>query len=220
MAAKLRDSSIVIGSPFAGFYRSYGKRALDLLICAILGPPVLLVVAMLYLLVRGGGKPGFFGHLRVGRHGRVFRCWKLRTMVPNAQALLDEYLKKNLEAAAEWQKDCKLREDPRVTRLGSFLRKVSLDELPQIWNVIKGEMSFVGPRPVTQAEIERYAGHEWSYLSVRPGLTGLWQVSGRNSTAYDMRVALDAEYASRCSLFMDLVIIYSTFGVVLKRTGC
>jgi lipopolysaccharide/colanic/teichoic acid biosynthesis glycosyltransferase len=141
-------------------------------------------------------------------------------MVPNAQALLDEYLKKNLEAAAEWQKDCKLREDPRVTRLGSFLRKVSLDELPQIWNVIKGEMSFVGPRPVTQAEIERYAGHEWSYLSVRPGLTGLWQVSGRNSTAYDMRVALDAEYASRCSLFMDLVIIYRTFGVVLKRTGC
>lgn len=123
------------------------------------------------------------------------------------------------EAAAEWARDFKLRDDPRVTRLGAFIRKTSLDELPQIWNVLRGEMSLVGPRPVTSDELARYGAQQWAYLAMRPGVTGLWQVSGRNDISYDERVALDARYCREVSALKDAIILFSTIGAITKRTG-
>jgi lipopolysaccharide/colanic/teichoic acid biosynthesis glycosyltransferase len=201
------------------FYRRCGKRALDLGLCVLLAVPVLVALALLYPAVRWDGGPAFFGHARIGRDGRVFRCWKVRTMVPNAQAVLAQHLAADPAAAAEWRRDFKLRDDPRVTRLGARLRRTSLDELPQIWNVLRGEMSFVGPRPITRDEFDRYSGHEWSYLSVKPGITGLWQVSGRNDISYQARVNLDVAYATQCSLLFDLLILAKTATAVLNRTG-
>lgn len=217
-----RDLVRIAGSDAAvsvGFYGNFGKRVLDIFL-AILALPILLpVIAVLYILTRRDGGRGFFGHLRVGRNGEMFKCWKIRTMVPDARAALEKHLAENPEAAAEWKKDFKLENDPRVTRLGRILRATSLDELPQIWNVLRGEMSFVGPRPVTREEMPRYAGFEASYLATRPGITGLWQVSGRNDIGYDERVRLDARYVRDMGLFGDLAIIMRTFLAVAKRTG-
>lgn len=140
-------------------------------------------------------------------------------MVPDAEAKLKQYLSENPDAGAQWQRDFKLDNDPRITRLGNFLRKTSLDELPQIWNVIRGEMSFVGPRPVVQDELLRYGESEKFYLSVRPGITGLWQVSGRNDISYADRVRMDRIYASRYSMLQDTKIIAKTATVVLFPTG-
>ncbi|MGR3497402.1 MAG: sugar transferase [Limimaricola soesokkakensis] len=201
-------------------YNRFAKRLLDLVLVAILLVPLLPVIGTLYLLVRREGGPGFFGHERVGRNGVTFKCWKIRTMVPDAEARLAALLASDPEARAEWERDHKLRDDPRVTRLGALLRKTSLDELPQIWNVLKGEMSLIGPRPVTEAELSRYGHQSWVYLSLRPGVTGLWQVSGRNDIAYDERVALDARYLERLSMPLDLKILFQTVGAVLNRTGC
>ncbi|PSK82498.1 lipopolysaccharide/colanic/teichoic acid biosynthesis glycosyltransferase [Limimaricola soesokkakensis] len=201
-------------------YNRFAKRLLDLVLVAILLVPLLPVIGTLYLLVRREGGPGFFGHERVGRNGVTFKCWKIRTMVPDAEARLAALLASDPEARAEWERDHKLRDDPRVTRLGALLRKTSLDELPQIWNVLKGEMSLIGPRPVTEAELSRYGHQSWVYLSLRPGVTGLWQVSGRNDIAYDERVALDARYLERLSMPLDLKILIQTVGAVLNRTGC
>ncbi|WP_432256656.1 sugar transferase [Limimaricola sp. AA108-03] len=201
-------------------YNRFAKRLLDLVLVAILLVPLLPVIGTLYLLVRREGGPGFFGHERVGRNGVTFKCWKIRTMVPDAEARLAALLASDPEVRAEWERDHKLRDDPRVTRLGALLRKTSLDELPQIWNVLKGEMSLIGPRPVTAAELSRYGHRSWVYLSLRPGVTGLWQVSGRNDIAYDERVALDARYLERLSMPLDLKILFQTVGAVLNRTGC
>lgn len=201
------------------FYRRYAKRFLDILLLLVLAAPFVLVIAMLAIAVRRDGGPAFFGHKRVGQDGRTFRCWKLRTMVPNAEEVLLEYLAKNPDAASEWAAHVKLRNDPRITRLGHVLRATSLDELPQLWNVFVGEMTFVGPRPVTPSEMEKYEGHEQCYLSLRPGITGLWQVSGRNSTDYRERVQLDSQYYATCSLGQDARILFRTFGAVLRRTG-
>ncbi|SDF18677.1 sugar transferase [Limimaricola pyoseonensis] len=200
-------------------YVEIPKRGLDLLLCLVLLPTILPIIAFLYLLVRLDGGPGFFGHQRIGRDGRRFRCWKIRTMVPDAQERLAALLAADPEARAEWQRDRKLRRDPRVTRLGGFLRASSLDELPQIWNVLRGEMSLIGPRPITAAELMRYGAEKGVYLALRPGITGLWQVSGRNDLSYDQRVRLDAEYQARVSLGTDLRILYRTAGAVLMRTG-
>jgi exopolysaccharide production protein ExoY len=165
------------------------------------------------------GRPIFFGHERVGRGGRSFRCLKFRTMVPDAQRRLDELLANDPVARAEWARDHKLRFDPRITRLGSFLRKSSIDELPQLINVLFGNMSLVGPRPIVAAEIERYGRHYASYCSVRPGITGLWQVSGRNDVSYRKRVAMDVTYVRSKSLRLDAWIIISTVRVVLFQRG-
>jgi exopolysaccharide production protein ExoY len=201
-------------------YLSKGKRALDIVGVIALAPVVAPIVGALWLAVRSDGGAGFFGHERVGREGRVFRCWKLRTMVPNARERLREHLLQDRAAAREWAETYKLKDDPRVTRLGRLLRASSLDELPQIWNVLTGEMSLVGPRPVPRDELLEYAGYERAYFMMRPGITGLWQVSGRNGVAYRDRVQMDVTYARRATLWLDLRILGRTLGVVLRRTGC
>lgn len=207
------------GASFPGLYGSFVKRLLDLTISIAILPIVLPVIVLLYLIVRLDGGNGFFGHQRVGKDGKIFKCWKIRTMVPDAQKKLEALLASDPEARAEWEADHKLRHDPRVTSLGNFLRKSSLDELPQIWNVLKGEMSLIGPRPVTEPELDRYGRHRTSYVMMRPGITGLWQVSGRNEISYADRVSLDVEYKRAMSLWLDLVILYRTVFAIVGRTG-
>lgn len=202
-----------------GFYPRFGKRAFDIAFALLLLPVLVPVILALWCIVRCDGGPGFFGHTRVGRNGKPFKCWKVRSMVVDAEARLQAHLDANPEAAAEWERDHKLTDDPRINRLGHFLRKTSLDELPQIWNVIKGEMSFVGPRPIVTKELPKYGGRVSAYLVQKPGITGLWQVSGRNNISYDERVALDVAYLSCSSFFKDLAIIGMTASAVVSRTG-
>ena len=204
---------------FSRSYRAVGKRLLDIVLVLATAPVTLPVILLLALFVmRDGGKP-FFGHLRVGRDGRMFRCWKIRSMVPDAEVRLREHLAQNPAARLEWDTTFKLTHDPRITRLGNFLRKSSLDELPQLWNILKGEMSIVGPRPVTKDELKFYGERVSYYVKMRPGLTGPWQVSGRNDLAYHERVALDVDYARHCNVVMDVKVILATVKAVLKRTG-
>ncbi|TMV93557.1 sugar transferase [Thioclava sp. BHET1] len=205
--------------PGRKLYISYGKRGFDLAVAMILLPLLAPVIALLWLAARRDGGPGFFGHARIGRDGTPFRCWKIRTMAPDAEELLHRYLRDTPDAAAEWRRERKLSCDPRITRWGHFLRRTSLDELPQIWNVLRGEMSLVGPRPVVMAELVRYGTHCGAYLSMRPGVTGLWQISGRNSVSYRERVVFDVTYCQSCSLRRDLTILLRTVFCVLRRTG-
>ncbi|MEL6562802.1 MAG: sugar transferase [Pseudomonadota bacterium] len=204
----------------APLYPSIFKRLFDIFLSILLLPILLPIIAILYIVVRSDGGPGFFGHSRVGRNGRMFKCWKVRTMVVDAQERLDALLASDAQARAEWDRDRKLRNDPRVTRVGNFLRKSSLDELPQIFNVLKGEMSLVGPRPITEAELERYGAQQAVYLAMRPGVTGLWQVSGRNEVTYNERVSMDSTYYNSVSLGTDLRILAKTADAVLSKTGC
>ncbi|WP_247886887.1 sugar transferase [Azospirillum sp. SYSU D00513] len=195
------------------------KRILDLsiaLIAAILFLPLYIVIACIVAL---DGGPVLFRHTRIGQNGVPFKCLKFRTMVVNADDVLQELLKRDADARAEWQRDFKLKKDVRVTKVGRFLRQSSLDELPQILNVIRGEMSFVGPRPIVSAEIERYGKYIGHYYACRPGITGLWQVSGRSDTSYDERVLLDARYANTASTYRDLMIMVKTVFVVFQRRG-
>jgi Undecaprenyl-phosphate galactose phosphotransferase WbaP len=198
----------------------HAKRAMDIAIAGLalaLALPFFLLVA---LLVRADGGPAFYAHPRVGRGGRVFGCLKFRSMVVDSEARLEALLAADPAARAEWEQTRKLRNDPRITPIGRILRATSLDELPQLINVLRGEMSLVGPRPVTQAELDRYYGAAAAhYLSVRPGITGLWQVSGRSETCYDQRVALDVAYVSQPSLLADLRILLKTPLAVLSRRG-
>lgn len=201
-------------------YRRYAKRAVDLFLCLIILPAVVFMIAVLWFLIRRDGGPGFFAQQRVGAGGQRFWCWKLRTMRMDSAEALAAHLAGSPAAAAEWARDHKLRDDPRITRLGRRLRRTSLDELPQIWNVLRGEMSLVGPRPIVAEELDRYGRHAGAYLAGRPGVTGLWQVSGRNDISYDERVALDLRYRRETTLAGDLSIIARTAGAVLWRTGC
>ncbi len=202
-----------------GFYISFGKRVFDLFLALLILPILAPVILVLAFLVRRDGGPSFFGHTRVGQNGKAFKCWKVRTMVVDAEAKLKEYLAENPEAAAEWARDHKLTDDPRINKVGHVLRATSLDELPQIWNVLKGEMTFVGPRPVVEAELEKYGTSVGSYLKQKPGITGLWQVSGRNDISYDERVELDVTYLKTRSLMLDLRIIAKTGLAVVDKTG-
>ena len=201
------------------FYPATGKRGLDILLVLFALPLILPLIAILALLVMMDGAAPFFGHKRIGRNGKEFRCWKLRSMVPDAEARLLVYLASDPVAQREWTQNFKLEKDPRITRLGNILRKTSLDELPQILNILKGEMSFVGPRPVTAKEMDFYGTASAQYQSVRPGLTGLWQVSGRNDISYADRVALDVRYARDCSMMMDIGVFLRTVGAIVGRTG-
>ncbi len=178
--------------------------------------PILLTVAILVSL---DGGPVLFRQKRIGFRGAAFPCLKFRTMVPDAEAALARHLRECPMAAREWEKDQKLRIDPRVTKIGRFLRKYSLDELPQLFNVLKGEMSIVGPRPIVYQEAQRYGADFNYYISVRPGITGLWQVSGRNDTSYSYRVMLDKEYAQNHTIWGDVIIILKTFAVVFFAKG-
>lgn len=167
---------------------------------------------------RDGGSP-IYGHERIGCNGRKFKCLKFRSMVINSKEVLEHLLATDPQAKAEWDKDFKLKNDPRITSIGHFIRKTSLDELPQLWNVFKGEMSLVGPRPVVEEELNRYGKSKEYYLMTNPGMTGLWQVSGRNDTDYATRVYLDAWYVKNWSLWYDIAILFKTINVVLKRDG-
>jgi exopolysaccharide production protein ExoY len=179
--------------------------------------PLMVMIALSIRLQDGG--PALFKHRRIGRNGAVFRCWKFRSMRVDAAERLAELLAQDPEARREWERDQKLRNDPRVTPLGHFLRKSSLDELPQLFNLLRGEMNLVGPRPIVEAEIARYGWRYRHYQAVKPGITGLWQVSGRNQVDYRTRVALDSLYSKRRSISLDLWIILKTAPAVLFSRG-
>ncbi|CCD95830.1 Exopolysaccharide production protein exoY [Bradyrhizobium sp. ORS 375] len=196
------------------------KRLMDILIAVsallILTPLLIMVAAFIRL---STGDSPIFGHERIGFRGRSFRCLKFKTMVSNGDEVLARHFAEFPEARAEWEAERKLRHDPRVTPLGRVLRSSSLDELPQLINVLAGSMSIVGPRPIVAAEIERYGEVFGSYRSCRPGITGLWQVSGRSNCAYEQRVALDHAYAREWSVMRDCWIICKTVVVVVRREG-
>lgn len=200
-------------------YAGIGKRALDIGLALLILPVIAPVIGLLWLMVRADGGPGLYPHRRIGRKGQSFRCWKLRTMVPEADRVLAETLQGDPLAALEWARAFKLQRDPRITPLGGHLRRLSLDELPQIWNVLRGEMSFVGPRPITAGELAFYDGEPQTYLSQTPGITGLWQVEGRSDGCYRKRVALDRRYRAEQSLRLDVLLICRTAGLVLAPTG-
>ena len=197
-------------------WKVFLDKVLSVAALFLLAPFIALVAGLLKI---GEGGPVIFAHTRIGKNGEPFRCLKFRTMLPDAEERLDAYLASNPEAREEWETHRKLSDDPRVTCLGRFLRKSSLDELPQFWNVLRGDMSIVGPRPITEQEAVHYGNRFGAYLSVRPGITGLWQVIGRSDTTYEERVSLDMQYVRGRSLMMDLRIILRTIVVVFTRNG-
>jgi exopolysaccharide production protein ExoY len=207
-------------SPPPAAHRSWrGKRILD--VCSAIAltvflAPAIIAITTCLLFTRG---PIIFGHQRVGKNGQRFTCYKFRTMVPNAEEVLEDLFATDPSLHEEWVDGHKLKEDPRVTRFGAFLRKTSLDELPQLWNVIRGEMSLVGPRPIVDDEIFRYGRGFRHYVAVKPGLTGMWQVSGRTDTSYQRRVAMDRLYAMRSCMGLDLKILIQTAFAVFARRG-
>jgi exopolysaccharide production protein ExoY len=195
------------------------RRCADRLIAALLlviFSPLMLACAAL---IRRDGGPATFAHYRVGSRGRVFRCFKFRTMCVDAERKLREVLDSDPALRDEWERTFKLVNDPRVTRIGRWLRRSSLDELPQLLNVLRGDMGLVGPRPITLVELRLYGPARWQYLSVLPGMTGLWQVSGRNRVSYERRVQLDDEYVRNRSVWLDGWILLKTVLVVLTRDG-
>jgi len=203
-------------SPLLESLSIFLNRVAAALILVILAPVMLLVA---WLVKHQDHGPALFGHYRVGRDGQLFRCLKFRTMRTNAADMLADLLKNDPAARAEWERDHKLTNDPRVTAIGDFLRRTSLDELPQLFNVLRGDMVLVGPRPITVDELTKYGRTRWHYLSVPPGITGLWQVSGRSDTTYEERVELDRTYVETRSPWMDLCVLAKTFKVVLARDG-
>ncbi len=198
----------------------FAKRTLDLVLTVFGGILALPLIAVIAAAIRLGSRgPAFYTQHRIGRGHNGFRAWKFRTMVENADQILKEHLDKNPQLREEWAATHKLKQDPRVTRIGRILRRTSLDELPQIWNVLRGEMSLVGPRPVVSAEIEKYGESFDFYRAVRPGITGLWQVSGRSNTSYGERVALDVRYVRHWSVWLDIYLLARTLGVVVRGDG-
>jgi exopolysaccharide production protein ExoY len=195
--------------------RRGADRLIALLLILAFSPLMLLCLA----LIRKDGGPATFAHYRVGAAGRVFRCFKFRSMCVDAERVLREILDSDPALREEWRRSFKLQKDPRVTAIGSWLRRTSLDELPQLLNVLRGEMALVGPRPITLTELRLYGPARWQYLSVLPGMTGLWQVSGRNRVSYERRVQLDDEYVKNRSIWLDLQILVRTVLVVLTRDG-
>lgn len=196
------------------------KRTMDLALSISVTLFFLPVFAIICVLVAAdSGLPVFYSQDRLGRGGRTFRVWKFRTMINNSAQVLERYLAANPELRREWAQSHKLRNDPRITRVGRFLRTTSLDELPQLWNVIRGDMSLVGPRPIVDAEVKKYHKHFSTYVKALPGMTGLWQVSGRNHTTYEERVAFDAYYVHNWSIWMDIYLLAKTISVVLTGHG-
>jgi Undecaprenyl-phosphate galactose phosphotransferase WbaP len=218
-AAPVRRRPQVSGPEHLFRYRVV-KRSADvaLVVClCVLLLPVLLVIAAAVWLSSPG--PILFSHRRIRRHGEFFTMWKFRTMCINSGEVLERYLMAHPEARAEWRATHKLKCDPRVTGVGRLLRKTSLDELPQLWNVLNGTMSLVGPRPIVAAEVEKYGEQFWDYCAVKPGITGLWQVSGRSELSYAQRVELDRHYAQNWSLSADTRILLRTWSSVVNRDG-
>lgn len=202
-----------------GFYRAAGKTLFECILVFASLPVVLPLVVLLALLISLDGALPFFRQRRVGRNGKVFHMLKLRTMVPDAEHILQAHLDDDPEARQEWDHKQKLRHDPRITWLGNVLRKTSLDELPQLWNVLRGEMSLIGPRPIMVEQEGLYPDPGAAYYRLRPGVTGLWQVSERNLSSFAERSAFDIKYYNGLSFRMDLSILMRTIGVVLRGTG-
>ncbi|VDS09077.1 Undecaprenyl phosphate N,N'-diacetylbacillosamine 1-phosphate transferase [Paracoccus haematequi] len=199
-------------------YRSLIKRPLDLMLVLLTSPVVVPLVLLLALIVMLDGRKPFYSQQRVGRDGRTFRMWKLRSMVPDADQRLEEHLDRDPQARQEWNATQKLRDDPRVTAFGRILRASSMDELPQLWNVATGDMSLVGPRPMMPDQQALYSGQ--GYYRLRPGITGFWQTAGRNKTTFAARAWYDDRYERSLSFAGDAVILLRTVSVVLGRTGC
>ena len=191
------------------------------MVCTFIGmiliSPILVFIGIWIYLDSPG--PIIFKQTRIGKNGKEFYCYKFRTMCVDAEEKLKNLLKHDPQAKAEWEKDFKLKEDPRITKSGDFLRKTSLDELPQIFNVLKGEMSLVGPRPIVEAEVVRYSKYIADYYMVRPGITGIWQTSGRSDVTYDERVQMDTWYVRNWNVWLDIVLLWRTFKVVIDKKG-
>jgi lipopolysaccharide/colanic/teichoic acid biosynthesis glycosyltransferase len=200
-------------------FPAIAKRTFDVTGALLLGLTFSPLILAIVVFMRRGGGSVIFRHRRIGRDGRPFDCLKFRTMVPNADQVLRDLLERDATLKAEWLRDHKLRHDPRITPLGVFLRRTSLDELPQIWNVLRGEMSLVGPRPVVREELMRYGRNVWAYFAAKPGITGLWQVNGRNDTSYRRRVVLDTYYVRNQNFLLDLYILLKTTRVVMGGGG-
>jgi len=203
------------------FKRSiFFKRFLDIFIVLVASPfwlPVVLILCILTKLTSKG--PVFYGHKRVGKNGKEIKCWKFRSMCINSQEILEQILATDPVRREEWEKDRKFQDDPRVTKFGKFLRKTSLDELPQLFNILKGDMSLIGPRPVTEPELVKYGEYKDYVLSVTPGLSGLWQVSGRSDTGYEERISFDTFYIQNWSIWLDIWILIKTVWVVINGKG-
>lgn len=183
----------------------------------VISPFLILIVCWIFIEDPG---PIIYKHMRVGKAGKIFPCYKFRTMCVNSQEVLEDLLATNPEVKKEWEANFKLKDDPRVTKIGAFMRKTSLDELPQIFNVLRGEMSLVGPRPVIQKELDmHYREFAETYQSVKPGITGLWQVSGRSDTTYEERVRMDVWYVQNWSVWLDISLLWRTFTSVVKQEG-
>ena len=215
--AQPRVKSVTMQTPSLDATVNRGMNCSIAVLALLFFLPLMVLVALsVWVHDRG---PIFFAHQRIGRGGRYFPCLKFRSMAVDAQARLQALLENDPAAREEWERDHKLRNDPRVTKLGVFLRKSSLDELPQLINVLRGEMDLVGPRPIVDGEVGKYGPRFKHYCSVNPGITGLWQVSGRNDTSYRSRVAMDCVYARTKSMRMDLWIMIATVPAVLLRKG-
>ncbi len=211
---------LTVNNNLSRWYNRFLKRLFDLLASffgGILISPFMLLIALLIKCDSPG--PIFYGHRRIGQNGKRFKCYKFRSMIIDADKELERYLAANPEARKEWEEDYKLKDDPRVTRIGKFLRKSSLDELPQLFNVFVGQMSLVGPRPITKGEATKYGHYYRDYEQVKPGMTGLWQTSGRSNTSYGSRVKLDAWYVRNWNLWLDIGLIVKTIRIVFSKSS-
>lgn len=201
----------------SGLYRNFLKRVLDVSMIVLSLPATLPIILILAIAVARDGHNPFYLNVRVGKGGKQFKMLKLRTMVPNAERLLAKYLESNESASQEWHATQKLKNDPRTTKIGRLLRKTSVDELPQLWNVIIGDMSLVGPRPMLPEQREMYPG--LAYYFLRPGITGIWQVSDRNKVEFSKRAQFDREYNEKLSFAFDIRLLAKTVSAVVKGTG-
>ncbi|MCQ0092943.1 sugar transferase [Roseovarius sp. M141] len=214
-----QSGSAAVSVPFdADNYRAFGKRLLDVALVVLFAPTALLLIGLSALLLWCEGGSPFYRQARLGKGGATFSIFKLRTMVRDADQLLERHLAADPALRAEWDRTQKLKRDPRITRFGALLRKTSLDELPQLWNVLTGDMSLVGPRPMLPEQLPLY-GDAVHYFALRPGITGYWQVSARNEGTFLSRVALDADYDHNLSLAEDIKVLLRTVGAVVNRTG-
>jgi Undecaprenyl-phosphate galactose phosphotransferase WbaP len=224
MSLHMRDFGGIMGFSSTNNLTKKGnlaiKRFLDLLLIFVSLPfviPLVLIISIIIKCTSPG--PVFYGHMRVGKNGEPLKTWKFRSMVVDADKQLEHILATDPVRAAEWEKDRKFIDDPRVTKIGKFLRKTSLDEIPQLWNIFLGQMSFVGPRPVTKPELSKYGKYADFVLSVKPGLSGMWQISGRSDTGYEERITLDTYYIQNWSIWLDIWIVIKTIWVVFKGKG-
>ena len=206
------------GARTSSVYRGVAKRALDIMLVLLATLPALMIALPFVLLVALDGRSPFYRQRSVGRNGAVFNMWKLRSMVPNADQMLEGYLAANPAARSEWDLTQKLRHDPRITKVGHLIRKTSIDELPQLWNVLKGDMSIVGPRPMMVDQQKIYPGT--AYYALRPGITGFWQTSVRNESSFADRAQFDTDYLRQMSFLTDFRVMLRTMRVVVNGTGC